>query len=100
MEELILFFPTQAYADEIASYKQELLNDKEMRHGAAGLDDAETVEAWLRMISDNRNEQTVREGLMQASTFLCIRKSDGRMVGIIDIRHRLMASVVQVLALM
>lgn len=57
--------------------------------GTAGLQNADTFEKWYSAIIDNSNEKTVRNGLVPATTYLSIRKSDSKLVGMIDIRHKL-----------
>lgn len=43
----------------------------------------------MQKARDNACEEASRAGLIPASTFLAVRKSDGHLVGTIHIRHRL-----------
>ena len=86
---LTLITPDEAYRGQILTYREEFLRNGEALHGCAGLDHAPSFEAWLRAVRDNSREETVREGLVPASNFLAVRRADGRLVGFVDIRHRL-----------
>lgn len=89
MDELILVTPSLQYSADIWLYRSEFLDNTESMHGTGGLRIAESPEEWLSVVRDNSVEETVREGLVPASAFLCIRKSDNHIVGMIDIRHKL-----------
>lgn len=85
---LRLIFPGEAYKNQIMDYKEEFLTHGDSMDGTAGLRDAGTFEDWFAAWQDNRTEETVREGLVPATTFLAVEEED-RLVGMIDIRHRL-----------
>ena len=57
--------------------------------GCAGLDRAPSFERWLQAVRANSREETVGRGLVPASNYLAIRLTDHRLVGFIDVRHRL-----------
>lgn len=57
--------------------------------GAAGLDDAVTFEQWYEAFQDNLSKETVRAGLVSATTFLAVSENTDKLVGMIDIRHEL-----------
>lgn len=44
---------------------------------------------WLLYTTKNRNPETVNSEWVQASTFFAVRKSDEKIVGVIDLRHNL-----------
>lgn len=44
---------------------------------------------WLKLIQDNSAESTVRDKWVIATTFFIGRKEDGKIIGMIDFRHRL-----------
>jgi len=70
-------------------YKREFIENGDSMDGTAGLSRTETFEEWYRLILDNACEETVEEGLVPASTYLAISIADERLIGMIDIRHRL-----------
>ncbi len=91
MDDLFLVFPSEDFSDDIIGYRKEFIENGEVMHGAAWLQSAASVEDWIAALRDDSDERTVREGLVPAHTYLCVRKSDHRIVGIIQIRHRLNA---------
>lgn len=89
MNRLKLVLPTMDYKCEIMDYKREFIENGDSMDGTSGLRNSSTFEEWYRAIYDNLKEETVREGLVQATTYLAISLDDGRLIGMIDIRHRL-----------
>ncbi len=89
MDKIMLVLPTTNYKDEILNYKKEFINDNDSMDGSANLRNTKTFEDWLDAITDNLKEETVREGLVPATTYMAISSDDGRLIGMIDIRHRL-----------
>lgn len=87
--ELVLAVPSEAHEAQAMAYRQEFAQNGETLHGGAGLEELADYASWLQAIRRNASEETVSAGHVPATTLLCLRKEDGRMVGIIDIRHRL-----------
>ena len=56
--------------------------------GVGGLDER-GVPAWLELLEKKSKPETCPEGLVPDSQFLCLRAADNRLVGMINIRHRL-----------
>ncbi|WP_461206338.1 GNAT family N-acetyltransferase [Clostridium sp. DL1XJH146] len=77
-------------------YKNEFELAGETLHGTARLEKVEDFDEWFSILRDNLKEETVREGLVPASTYLAIRQCDGKLLGMIDIRHRLNGYLLQV----
>lgn len=87
---LYLKVPDAQDEARVMDYRAEFLAEGDhVLNGAGGLDRFDQYGDWLAQVLDNRTEETVRPGLVPASTMLCIREEDERLVGIIDIRHRL-----------
>lgn len=89
MSTLKLVTPDLSYAEQVWNYRSEFLNGGDNLAGSAGLEAVENVAEWLANIEKNSHEDTVAKGLVPASTFLLVRHSDNKVVGMIDIRHRL-----------
>jgi len=89
MNELTLVKPNTAYSEQIWEYRAEFLDVGDSLDGCAGLETAKNVNEWLSNIKKNSREATVAEGLVPATTYIAIRNVDNKVVGIIDIRHRL-----------
>ena len=52
-------------------------------------DKTESYEEWLSSVTLNTNLKTVNEKWVVTDTFFAIRKSDDKIIGIIDLRHTL-----------
>lgn len=88
MTRLKLVIPTLAHKKIVWDFRQEFINHEEDLHGGASLVQATSFEEWYRDVINDFHEETVRPGWVPASTYLALTK-DGRMVGIINVRHRL-----------
>jgi len=89
MDAIKLVFPTEEYETAVMGYKEEFLRNDEIMQGVAGLDAARSYEAWLKRLNDSLTEETVQPGLVPSTTYLGVRISDNKVIGMIDIRHRL-----------
>lgn len=87
MEDLILIHPTDTYADQIAAYRQEFLAAGDSMDGTGSLRDMETPADWLQQVKQLSDPATLPAGWVQSTQFLCIRPSDDRLVGMIQVRH-------------
>lgn len=84
---LRLALPTPADEAAVMAYRGEFLAHGDSMDGSSMLNAFETYADWLSHVTDNLREETVRPGLVPASTLLAW---DGdHLVGMIDIRHRL-----------
>jgi len=89
MNRLKLVLPSVEYKEEIMDYKREFIENGDSMDGTAKLKDAKSFEEWYSALCDNMKEETVREGFVPATTFLAISNDNGRLIGMIQIRHRL-----------
>ena len=89
MKAITLIFPTKEYERRVMDYKKEFEISGDSMDGTAGLNNATSFEEWFSAIIDNSTEETVRTGLVPASTYLAVRGHDQRIVGMVDIRHKL-----------
>ena len=81
MEILELVVPTVEYKDQVMDFKCEMLEYGSDFDGCAGLNEEDTYEEWL----DFRGREK-QKGWVPSSTWLTVRRSDGRVVGMIDCR--------------
>lgn len=86
---LKLVLPSSDHRELLMDYKREFIENGDSMDGTAGLKDAESFKEWYSAFCDNLKEETVRVGLVPASTFMAINTSNSRLIGMIDIRHRL-----------
>lgn len=89
MDRIRLVLPTKEFEEQVLCYKREFKENRERMYGATGLSKAKNYEAWLTILSNNQNIETLREGLVESSTYLAVRIEDEKVVGMIDIKHRL-----------
>ncbi len=89
MDELIFVRPSGVWQQQIADYRREFEASGDSIDGSGGLKTAHSLEDWLKAQDENTREETVRGGFVPATTFLGVRASDSRLVGMVNIRHRL-----------
>lgn len=89
MDEIELVRPMPAHKHDAEEFKQEFYNCGEhVINGSALLDQMEYDE-WFENTRRNSNPETVRANWVVADTFFAIRKNDGRIIGIVNIRHNI-----------
>lgn len=85
---LRLLLPTAGDSVRVMAYREEFLKHGDSLDGTAGLAGVECYEDWFTACQNNRSEETVRPGLVPATTYLVVDET-GKLVGMIDLRHRL-----------
>ena len=89
-DEIILTKPTKEYEQKAIEYKQEYFDNGEFKiHACAKWDKLDNYNEWLEMLLKNSKKETVSKDWTVTSTFFGIRKSDNKIIGMIDIRHEL-----------
>lgn len=88
-QQLLLIRPSAHYEKQIAAYKEEFLMNGDSMDGTAGLMNASSIPEWLHQLALNESEETVQRGFVPSATFLAVHAKTGRLLGMIDIRHRL-----------
>ena len=86
-ERLELIIPTSEYKEQVMKYRKIFLENEESFDGCAGLEECNTYEEWLNF--ENRLSKKYVENYVPSDVYLGIRKSDNKLIGIIDIRKRL-----------
>ena len=95
MEHIELVEVQKKYANDIWGFRQEILEcdaeDEDQFAGCLSLDDSKSVEEWINICELRKSEVTCGEtGTMVPShTYLAVRKSDDKVVGVIDLRHHI-----------
>lgn len=87
MDAIKLILPTEEHLDQVWAYRQECRDADSSMDGCGPLERADTPEQWLADVRSYTDPATVPEGKVQATQFLAVRESDGRLVGMIQIRH-------------
>ena len=87
-KEVFLTTPSGEYLEKIADYREELLKENFMP-GCGPLRTTPNLKKWLKKTASYSNEDTVPSKLVVSTQFICIRKSDERLIGMIQVRHSL-----------
>lgn len=91
MNTLKLITPTIEYADDILQFRQEILeaNDADSFAGCGDLRTCEIAEEWIQILATAENPKTCPAEKVTSNTYIAVRTSDNRIVGIIDLRHHI-----------
>lgn len=88
MEDFVLIRPTAEYSEQIMEYRKEFIAAGNSMDGCGPLREARNAEDYLRLCREHDDPATVPKHLVPATQFLFIRKSDDRLVGMIQIRRK------------
>ena len=96
MNEIELFEASPEYAVELRAFRKEIFEqdaeNEDRFAGCMSLDDESlTEEDWIRMCTLRKSEKTCEKAgvAVPSTTYFAIRKSDGKLVGVIDLRHHI-----------
>ena len=89
MDELYLTRPSLAYAAQIAACRQEFLDRGERIDGSSRLEDYLDPRSWLAWLDALSVSETCPDGFVVGTQWLCVRASDDRVVGMVNLRHTL-----------
>lgn len=89
MDEILLIEPTLEYAEQIMEYKREFLAAGDELDGSGGLNKCETAEEWIARNKLRKNPETCPKDKASSTQYIAVRKSDDRLVGMIDLRHHI-----------
>ncbi len=87
MERIQLVTPTADHEGVVWDYRREMLEAGVSLDGGSGLGKAPSAADWLQQVRLMARKETCPEDKVPDSLFLAIRESDGRMVGVIDLRQ-------------
>ena len=94
--DLKLVFPTKEYQKQVQEYLQEHFDNHEYElNGDGGLDTIKDFDKWLEKVKNDVSEKTIEMGRVPATLFLGVRKSDNKVVGMLQIRHYLNESLLK-----
>jgi predicted acetyltransferase len=89
MDELRLVVPSKDYEKKAIEYIQEFLEHNSNINGTGGLQRYDNYDEWLQKLEKDLDIPNIPEGKVPANTYFLIRKSDNRIIGMINIRHKL-----------
>jgi len=87
MEEIELIEPKKEYANQVMMYKEAFISNNDSLDGCAGLEDCSNFDEWSDF--ENRLSKKYLDSYVPSTVYLGIRKSDDKLVGMIDYRHEL-----------
>lgn len=89
-DNIYLVRPALEIKEEALAYREEHFKKGEKIICGSGLfDQMESYEEWLDSVTRNTSCETVNENWVVTDTFFAVRKSDNRIIGMIDLRHTL-----------
>lgn len=88
-EELLFYIPAIGDAAEYASYRQAFLDAGDSMDGTGSMRRIADAAEWLADNARYADPATVPEGKVQSTLFVCKRVPDGRIVGMLQVRHSL-----------
>ena len=91
MEEIRLVKPSMKYDKDIMLFRQEIMeaHDHNTFAGCGSLEQCSTTEEWLSILDQMANPDTCPTGFVTSDTYMAVRVSDERIVGITEIRHHI-----------
>ncbi len=91
MNNIKLVMASKEYSRQIMSYRREVLRlDKKGGFpGSSNLRKCRTSRKWLKGLKKYSKEETCPKGSVPSTTYLLIRTTDNKLLGITDIRHRI-----------
>ena len=88
--ELELVFPTKEHKKQVEEYLKEFFDNGEFEiAGDGGLDRIQDFDEWLQKVQNDLSEDNIEDSRIPATLYLTIRKSDKKIVGNVQIRHKL-----------
>ena len=89
MSRLYLKFPTLSDKEKVLDFKNEFILSGQKMAGVAGLDRLEKFEDWLSKITRDLKQETCDDGKVPSTLYLSFRGGDNKLVGIVQVRHKL-----------
>ena len=80
--------PVSEYSRQIRAYRKEFLDCGDSMDGTGGLKRIEDPEEWIELSRLSEDPEQVPEGRVPATQYIFVREEDGKIVGMLQIRHR------------
>ncbi len=90
MEKLKLLKPNKSFENQAKEYIQEFIDNESDINGTGGLDSfVDKYDEWLIKLDNDLDINNIKPGRVPASTYFLIRELDGKLIGMMSIRHEL-----------
>ncbi len=87
MNRLKLIELTKEYEEQVMAYRKIFIENGDGADGCAALEETESYDEWLNF--EKRLKKKYGVGYTPSTVCLAVRRSDNKLVGIIDFRHEL-----------
>jgi len=88
MNECYLLKPDISFENELISYRNEFINNHDSMDGTSRLEKIENIADWILFNQKLEHQETLPDGpFVPSSLYLYVRKTDHKIVGMINIRH-------------
>ncbi len=84
---MLLIEPAMEYAADIRAYRQEFLDIEGSMDGCGSLRRCATVEEWIEKSLLGKDPAHAEPGRVPATQYIYVREEDGRVVGMLQLRH-------------
>ncbi len=84
-----LIEPSIEYESQIRAYRQEFLDCGDSMDGTEGLRRYEDPKEWIERLDSFKDPSRIPANWVPATQYMYVREEDGKIVGMIDIRHHL-----------
>ena len=89
MTDVRLIFPSKEYEKKAFEYIQEFLEYNSEINGTGGLNRYDNYDEWLLKVEKDLDLANISEDRVPANTFFFVRLLDNKIIGMINIRHKL-----------
>ena len=89
MTDFKLISPSKEFEKEAVEYIQEFQKYNSEINGVGGLDRYDNYEEWLLKLEKDLDISNIPEGKVPANTYFFVRIQDNKIIGMINIRHKL-----------
>lgn len=89
MTDFVLIYPSKEHENKAREYIEELLEHKSEINGTGGLQRYDNYDEWLLKVKGDLDYSNILDGRVPASTYFFVRTSDNKIIGMINIRHKL-----------
>lgn len=92
-EEIILVKPTIEYKEQAKEMMEEArkydADNPDIFAGYSSMQNCKSYEEWLQKLEEDLDFENIKPGRVPAATYFSVRKSDNKIIGIINIRYEL-----------
>ena len=88
-EKLLLLRPDESNIGQYEDYRREFLENGDSLDGTGPMRRIESASEWLAHVRRYESPDTLPEGLVIATQYVLVRESDGKLLGMLQLRHYL-----------